>query len=62
MVQPGRPQMTIWRMGITCWIPKSMCTHSEYVERIVFPLQLWLQERASMLRFIFTAWFVHIKI
>ena len=24
-------QMTIWRMGIACWIPKVTNTHSEYV-------------------------------
>ena len=23
MVQPGRPQMTIWRMRTTCWITKA---------------------------------------
>jgi len=23
MVDPGRPQMTIWRMRIACWIPKT---------------------------------------
>jgi hypothetical protein len=22
-VEPGRPQMTIWRMRIACWIPKA---------------------------------------
>jgi hypothetical protein len=25
----GRPQMTIWRMRIACWIPKATNTHSE---------------------------------
>jgi len=28
MVQPGRPQMTIWCMRIACWIPKATDTHS----------------------------------
>jgi hypothetical protein len=23
MVEPGRPQMTIWRMRIACWTPKA---------------------------------------
>ena len=50
IVQPDRPQMTIWRMRIACWIPKATNTHSEYVILIVFPLQQWLHERASMLR------------
>ena len=36
-VEPGRPQMTIWRMRIACWIPKATDTHSEYVIRIHFP-------------------------
>ena len=26
-VQPDRPQMTIWRMRIACWIPKATNTH-----------------------------------
>ena len=30
-VQWARPQMTIWRMRIACWIPKATHTHSEYV-------------------------------
>ena len=36
-------------MRIACWIPKATSTHSEYVIRIAFPLQQWLQERASVL-------------
>ena len=54
-VEPGRPQMTIWRMRITCWIPKATNTHSEYVILITFPLQQWLQERPSMLRYTYIA-------
>jgi len=50
MVQPGRPQMTIWRMPFVCWIPKATYTHSEYLILIAIPLQQWLYERASMLR------------
>jgi hypothetical protein len=37
-VQPGRPQITIWRMRIAYWIPKSANTHSEYAILIAFPL------------------------
>jgi len=40
--------MTIWRRRITCWIPKATNTHSEYVILFAFPLQQWLNERASM--------------
>jgi hypothetical protein len=31
IVESDRPQMTIWRMRIACWIPKDTKTHSEYV-------------------------------
>jgi len=27
-VERGRPQMTIWRMRIACWITKATNTHS----------------------------------
>ena len=27
-VEPDRPQMTIWRMRIACWIPKATHTHT----------------------------------
>jgi len=39
MVQPGRPQMTIWSMRITCWIPKTKNTQLQYVLLIALPLQ-----------------------
>jgi hypothetical protein len=55
IVQPGRPQMIIWRMGIACWIPKAKNTHSQYVILVAFPLQQWLQERASILRYTYIA-------
>jgi len=50
IVEPGRPQVTIQRMCITCWIPKATNTHSEYVFLIDFARQHCLHERASMLR------------
>jgi len=28
VVDPDRPQMTIWRMRIACWIPKATHTHT----------------------------------
>jgi hypothetical protein len=49
-VERGRPQMTIWRMCIACWITKATDTHTEYVILISFPLQQWLHECASLLR------------
>jgi len=36
IVQPDRPQMTIWRMRIACWITKATNIHSEYVMLIFF--------------------------
>jgi len=46
----------IWLMRIAFWIPKSANTDSEYVIfSIVFPLQEWLHERASLLRYTYIA-------
>ena len=39
----GRPQMTIWRMHIACWIPKSTNTHLEFVILIAFPRVAWVR-------------------
>jgi len=46
VLDSDRPQMTIWRMRIACWIPKPTNTHSEYIIPIALPLQQWLYERA----------------
>ena len=50
-VELGRPQVAIWCMLIACWVSKATKTHSEYVIIIAFPLEQWLRERASMLRY-----------
>ena len=50
-VEPNRPQMTIRRMHFACWIPKATNTQSEYLILIAFPLQQWLHECTSMLRY-----------
>jgi len=39
-------------------MPKATNTHSEYVILIAFSLQQWLHERASMLRYAYTAFLV----
>jgi hypothetical protein len=57
-VEPDRPQMIKWRMRIACWVPKATNTYSEYVKRIAFPLQQWLHERVSMLRYTYIAFLV----
>jgi len=33
-VEPGRPQIAVWRMRIACWIAKATNTLSEYVNTI----------------------------
>jgi hypothetical protein len=57
----GRPQMTIWRMCIECWINKTKNTHSEDKILIACPLQQWLHKRASMLRYTHLACLVFVK-
>jgi hypothetical protein len=48
IVEPDRPQTTIWPMSIACCISKATNTHPIYVIFIALPLQQWLHERASM--------------
>ena len=59
IVEPDRPQLTIRRMRIVCWVPKATNTHSKYVILIDFPVQQWLHERASMLRYKYTVCLVN---
>jgi len=54
-VERGRLQMTIKRMSIACWTHKPANTRSGCVLIIFLPLQQWLQERASMLRHMYSA-------
>jgi len=44
------------RMSIAYWEPKATNTHSDYVLFIAFPRQQWLGERASILRYTYTAY------
>ena len=55
MVQPERPQMTIWRMLFACWIPKATDIQSEYVIFIAFPLQQYLPKHASVFTYTYIA-------
>ena len=57
-VSLGKPQMTVWRMFIACWIPKATNRHSGCVTLIACPLQQWLHECAWMLRYTYIACFV----
>jgi len=51
IIEADRPQMPTWRPRFEFWIHKAANTHSEYVTTIAFPLQQWLHERASVLRY-----------
>ena len=54
-ILPDRPQMMIRPLRLACWISKATNTHSEYEILIAFPLQQWLQERTSVLRYTYIA-------
>jgi hypothetical protein len=54
-VVPGRPQLIIWFMCISGWVPKATNTQSEYATLIAFVLQQWLHEHASLLRYTYFA-------
>jgi len=59
-VEWGRPQMpTKWHVRIACWTTKATNTLAEYGIRIAFPLQQWLQERASVLHYAYIACLVN---
>ena len=47
--------MTSWHMRIACGITKAINTISAYVIIVAFPLQKWLHERASTLRYTYVA-------
>jgi len=51
IVESSRPQMKKWYMHMACWIPKATNTHSDYITHIALPLQQWLHERTSLLRY-----------
>jgi hypothetical protein len=60
MLEPDKSQMKIWRMGIACCIPKATNTNLEYVILIALPLEQWLHERTSFLRYTYIASLVKI--
>ena len=51
--------MTLWRMRIACRIPKATNTHLQYVILIAVPIQQWLHDRASLLRYTYVACLVN---
>jgi hypothetical protein len=48
VLEPARPQMTIWGMRIACWKPKATNTRLGYVIVIAFQLRRWLNKRSSL--------------
>jgi hypothetical protein len=43
----------IRNMDFACWVTKAKDTHSEYIIIIAFPMQEWLGERKTVLRFFY---------
>ena len=66
-LHPERPQMTVWYMHTPCWITKARHkhthththTHTRYLILLAFPLQQWLNESASILRYACIASFIN---
>jgi hypothetical protein len=50
-LEPERPQRTILHMRIAFRITEARNNHLEYARLSAFPLQQWLYERASGLRY-----------
>ena len=55
IVDPDRPQMLIRLMRVACWVRKNTETLTRYVIFLALPLQHCLHERASMLRYTYSA-------
>ena len=43
MEEPEKPQMTIWRMRIACWIPKGTNAHVSICNTYSFSTELTLR-------------------
>ena len=50
-VEPDMLQMTMWRMHLACSMSKATKILLIYVIFVAFPLEMWLYERASLLRY-----------
>ena len=59
-VERGRPQTTIWRMRIACWLPRTINTRTQNCVILdAFPLQQWLHKPISILRYAYVACIVY---
>ena len=54
--------MKVWTMQIAFLTSKAKNTHSEYVILIAFPLQQWLHDRASLLRYTYIVFLYHLSL
>ena len=61
IIEPDKPQKTLWGTCIACWILEATNKLSEYVILIVFPLQQWLYKHASMLHYVYNACLVFVQ-
>jgi len=52
----------IRRTSIACWITRVTVTHSEYVTLTAFPQQRWLHERASIVRYTYSALLARVNV
>jgi hypothetical protein len=50
VIEPARPQLTVWRMRIACWSPKATNAQSEYVTLIAF-LEYVVAQLVDVLRY-----------
>jgi len=48
IVEPGRPQMTIWRMRFACLVTKAANKHSEYITHCFSTATLVTRTRNSV--------------
>jgi len=55
IVELDKLQLAMWYIRIAFWIPKTTNTCSGFVILLDFPLQQWLQERDSMLCYLYIA-------
>jgi hypothetical protein len=58
IVERSKLQTILSRMRIACRIPKTTIKHSGCIILIVFQLQQWLHERASILPYTYMVWLV----
>ena len=62
IVERGRPQMTIWRMRIACWIPKATNTHKLRISNIYwfFPTTTMVpRTRLNVTLYVLVHWLPH---